>query len=364
MPSTAIPVILLQGSPLERGRQHGTVFADAIRAALERLRDATPAPSLEEARGRAARSWSILTERAPDVAAEVHGLAEGSGSGLLDVYLHIGFEFFPEPPPTGCSAIAVRGGAGAIVGQNWDAPKEAASELALFLHVGPDGFERALVASVGTLGWVGCNRHGLCLVNNDLMLDRAQDGLPSQVVRRIALAQPNVPAALRVLHDLPHMGGRCYLLGDAAGAIAGVEVSPSTGARPLPRADRIAHTNHATLPETQVVEDGRALQRTYPSSRWRLEGLNRFSAGSPTAAGVMRVLRDRDGAPNAISKSLSPDEATQTAFSIVFDCAAGNLHLCTGLPSSGPFTTFRLLEAFLSQACGGGSSDGSFRAAR
>ncbi len=47
--------------------------------------------------------------------------------------------------------------------QNWDAPPEFAKDLVLFLHFGAEGFEQAIVGSVGALGWVGCNRHGLAL---------------------------------------------------------------------------------------------------------------------------------------------------------------------------------------------------------
>jgi isopenicillin-N N-acyltransferase-like protein len=208
--------------------------------------------------------------------------------------------------------------------------------------VSEQGVERAFIASVGTLGWVGCNRHGLALLTNDLMLDAIPHGLPSQVVRRLVLDQPTVSAAVATLRSLPNMAGRCYLLGDATGAVAGVEISPSVGVREMATASPILHTNHARLLETAAIEDEARLQAIYPSSRHRLDALSRVSDGARTVTDVKRILRNRDGAPNAISKSLSEEEETETAFSIIFDCAAGRFHLCAGPPSAGAYAPFSL----------------------
>ncbi|MDQ0473041.1 C45 family autoproteolytic acyltransferase/hydolase [Labrys wisconsinensis] len=344
MPRNPIPILVLRGRPFERGGRHGEAFAAEIQRALGRSKDTSSRKAYEAARGRAAHSWPLLEECAPEIAMEVQGLAEGSSSDVTDLYLRIGFEFFVDAAPTGCSGIAIAGPNGAVIGQNWDAPPEDAVDLALVLHAGEAGVETAMVASVGTLGWVGCNRSGLALSTNDLILDAIPCGLPSQVVRRLALDQASVPAAIGALRSLPNMGGRCYLLGDAAGAIAGVEISPSVGVSAMAATSPILHTNHARLPETAVVEDEARLQAVYPSSRSRLAALERLADGARTVADVMAVLRNRDGAPNAISKTPSKEEKTETAFSIVFDCAAAEIHLCAGPPSTGVYQTVRLSD--------------------
>lgn len=339
-----LPVMVLQGSPYQRGHQHGSTFEPDIVSALKLLERSVSGRVMRRARCRAAASWRILLDVAPAIAAEIEGLAAGSRCAAEDIFLRIGFEFFGEPAATGCSALAFNGGGGAIVGQNWDAPGGTKADLVLFMHSDPDGSRLATVASKGTLGWFGQNGRGLSLVTNDMMLDMTSAGLPSQVVRRLVMSQADVPSALRLLRRLPHMSGRSYLLGDASGRIAGVELSPATGVNALHAAGPLVHTNHAVLEQTQAVENRRLLRRIYPSTYRRYASLVGATGSLNSVTDAMRVLRDRTGAPNAISKSLSPLEATETACSVVYDCAAGVMHLCLGLPSAGAFVACRVAE--------------------
>jgi isopenicillin-N N-acyltransferase-like protein len=236
----------------------------------------------------------------PDQAADVAArgrIADGCGAELAEILLRVGFEFFDAMPPAGCSAIACKGPQGAIVAQNWDAPPTVANELALFVHGGARGFEQAVIASVGGLAWVGCNRHGLALLNNDLMLRSRAPGLPSQIVRRIVLREARADDAVAALRTLPHMAGRSYLLGDATGAIAGVEVSAGRGVRVFQGPRPILHTNHALHPDIRDDEDEHALMKTYPSSRQRLDVLQRVASSASSVDHVVGALQNREGFP-------------------------------------------------------------------
>jgi hypothetical protein len=229
---------------------------------------------------------------------------------------------------------------GAIVAQNWDAPPSMAQDLALFLHFGPDGFEQAVVASCGGLCWVGCNRHGLALVNNDLLLSSTAEGLPSQIVRRLVLAERSVPAAIIRLRALPHMGGRSYLLGEASGAVAGVEVSARFGVRVNQVESPVLHANHALDPDIAADGDEGLLMAAHPSSRYRHDMLRRKFPPACTLESIALLLSDKEGAPNGISKALSPEEPTATLFSAIFDCGAKAMLLCLGAPGDRPYQRF------------------------
>lgn len=337
-----IPILLLEGTPFERGRQHGAAFPTHIVSALTRLRHTWGDDEHRKARARATASWPLVDAYAPDAAAEIRGIAHGASCDATDLLLHIGFEFFPAESPSGCSGLAVSTPRGAVIGQNWDAPPDAAASLVLFIHADENGLEKVMIGSIGMLGWVGANRSGMCLLNNDLLLDTAEVGLPSQIVRRVALDQPDTASALSALSALPHMGGRAYLLGDRAGRIAAVEVSPSVGVRTLSQQATLFHTNHALSPDIIAVEDGARLAGVYPSSRQRLEVLRRTGADATSAAEVMRTLRNRESAPDAISKTPSRDEPTETAFSVIFDQSRREMHLCAGPPSSGGYAAIPL----------------------
>lgn len=337
----ALPVIVLQGSPQERGRQHGARFAAEIQTALARLRAEHSAAAFDAARQRATQAWPLITDQAAAVAAEIDGMADGAGVDATLLLLNIGFEFFSTPATTGCSAVALTAPGGALVAQNWDAPGSAIDELALFLHVGPSGFEQAMIASIGGLGWVGCNCHGLAFVNNDMLMRQAGAGLPSQIVRRLILAEADVPAATRRLTALQHMGGRSYVLGDAAGRVAAVEVS-AHGAKIQSQSAPVFHTNHALQTDIRQDEDEAALQRIYPSSRERHAALLRHAAALSGPGSIKILLANEDGAPDSICKTASAREPTETVFSVLFDCGRREIHLCAGAPARNSYVTLAL----------------------
>ena len=338
--SIVIPVVALHGTPFERGRQHGSRFRTEIGRALAAARAKHGTAAYEAARAQAAATLPEIAQRAPAIAAELDGIANGAESDPVDVLLRSGFELFGVPAIAGCSAIAVGTPRGALVAQNWDAPLSFAPELVLFLHFGPGGFEQAIVASYGALCWVGCNRHGLSFVNNDLMLATTVPGMPSQIVRRLILQERSVAAALDLLQTLPHMAGRSYLLGDAAGAVAGVEVAARIGARINQRGSPVLHTNHALDGDVAVDELEAELQATYPSSCRRYDVLRRKLPAQPDVSAIAALLADEEGYPDSISKAASPGEPSATLFSVIFECSVRSLLLCPGAPAHHPYQRF------------------------
>ena len=336
-----IPLVVLMGSPRERGRQHGERFRSRIQAAIDDLRRRHGGTAFDQAIERSREALVLLTATAPDVAAELSGIADGADTSPDVVLLRSGFELFePAAPAIGCTAMAF---GGAVVAQNWDAPEGTLDELACFLHVDGGAVAALVIASVGALGWAGCNSHGLALVNNDLMIPGIAAGLPSQAIRRIVLSAPDVGAGVALMRQLSHMGGRSYLLGDADGRTAAVEVAGTLGVRCLEGDGRFLHTNHALDAAMAQAEDEEALRRTYPSSRQRLARLRTLATdGRSDPAAVAAMLCDHDGYPNSICKHPSDDEATVTTFSMIVDCASRTLHLTSGTPCRGRSQTVSL----------------------
>lgn len=336
--NTEMPVVVLVGTPYERGLMHGSRFRTEIAAILDRDLRGLPAQQLSAARNRAAGVFERINNVAPQVAEELAGIAEGAKRTVPEIVLRCGFELLKPIGDTGCSAVAARTNSGAIAAQNWDGPPSKQADLALFLHIAPDGFQFAVVDSFGSLGAVGMNCNGLALVNTDLLLEGARAGIPSRVVRRLVLAMPDVKSAARRLAELPHMAGRAYLIADRAGEVAAVEVSARSGANFLPASNVFLHTNNALLPDTRAEEDQRALSGTYPSSAARLSAMQAAVACDKlSVGGVMKILRDESGAPDAVCKTASANEPSETAFSIVMDCSRGDLHLAAGKPSENAY---------------------------
>jgi isopenicillin-N N-acyltransferase-like protein len=147
------------------------------------------------------------------------------------------------------------------------------------------------------------------------------------------LRESRADDAVAALRALPHMAGRSYLLGDATGAIAGLEVSAGRGVRVFRGPSPILHTNHALHPDIKDDEDERALMATYPSSRHRLDVLRRVASSASSVDHVVGALQNREGFPDSICKSPSDAEGTQTSFSIIVDCGRGILQVCPGSPA-------------------------------
>jgi isopenicillin-N N-acyltransferase-like protein len=330
----SLPTVTLHGTPFERGLQHGARFRQEIGAAAALLKSEQGESGYRRAAALALNAWPDIQAQAPAAAAELEGISAGARLALVDSLLLSGFEFFERPAAVGCSAIAASGPGGAIVAQNWDAMPSAAAGLALLFHFGADGFEHAVIGSIGSLGWVGCNRHGLAFVNNDLVLSSAGLGLPSQIVRRLILEQTSVVAAIDRLKAIRHMAGRSYLLGDATGAVAGVEVSAVHGARVNQTVSPVLHANHALDPEIATDEAGTGLEAIYPSSRHRQSVLQRKAPEQPTVGSIAALLSDMEGHPDAVAKTASAREPTATLFSVIFDCGGRALHLCAGTPTA------------------------------
>ena len=336
----AIPVVVLYGTPFERGSQHGRRFRTEIGGAIAAARSERGPEVWQAACKQATAAMPAIDEHAPDVAAELKGIATGAGLDSIDVLLRSGFELFGPAAVAGCSALAVGTARGALVAQNWDAPVSFARELVLFLHYGPQGFELAVIASTGGLCWVGCNRHGLAFVNNDLMLATTRPGLPSQIIRRIILQERSTAGALARLKVLPHMAGRAYLLGDAAGAVAAVEVSATAGVRVNQADNPVLHTNHALASDIAADESEATLLATYPSSRHRYDVLRGKCPPRPDAAVIAALLADQEGHPDSVAKAASLREPSATLFSAIFDCGDRALFLCSGAPSDHPYQRF------------------------
>ncbi|MBB3545201.1 C45 family peptidase [Rhizobium sp. BK399] len=327
MAKLQIPVIVLRGTAFERGQQHVSHLRSLIIADYDRLRRSAETTDWNRACAKAAASLEKVSALDSDLHSELEGMAAETGISAIDIYLLSCFEYFSDRR-TGCTSAAISTPSGALVAQNWDGPEGADRHLAILVHEAP-GKRMVTIATAGTLGWVGLNDSGFAFVNNDLMLDEKQDSLPSLVIRRLMLARPSVEAALDVLMSQPHMSGRSFILGDAAGRLQLAEVGPSIGLSHR-IVDSIVHTNHPLFPDASVWENIEAEARHYPSSRERLRAARRFALTD--AASLAALLRDRTGAPDAICKSFSPREPTATAFSVIFDCGQREAAIWPGQP--------------------------------
>jgi isopenicillin-N N-acyltransferase-like protein len=335
------------GSPAERGYQHGV----ALRRQIDRRVRATvdlpgASPSGPELEQLAQPWWHAIVESAPSVADELDGLARGSEQPLHQIVLLNAFEAFGPGDQAhlgGCTCVGLATTAGPVIGQNWDANPSLAGSADIHHHVDPGGLDLVVLASPGGLGWIGMNQAGLALLNSDLLTTGHATGVPSQVVRRVLLAQPDSRSAMGVLAAIPPVGGRAYVLADASSDLAVVEVAPDVGLRDT-TGTGLVHTNHGLDAHVAARESASLVEEVYPSTHRRLERARALlGSAEPSVAGVKSVLADHHHRPFSICRHETPCEPTITAASVVLDCATRTAHYALGNPCKQPWAAVPLL---------------------
>ena len=323
--------IHIEGPPLERGRMHGRLLREPIRAHLavweQAVRsnyaigsDQLIAKFLSDTNFMAAISrWT------PDLLDEISGIADGAGvqpeaiytlNMLDEVWVRYGKAGIPLEH---CSSIAWKGTSHspAIVAQNMDieAFRDGFQTLVHVTHA-TSNQEQLLVTFAGGIGLLGLNSLGLGLcVNSLLQLNSSIDGLPVACVVRGVLDQINASNAHDFLRMVRHATGQNYLFADQDG-IYDVECSANKVVT-IKNQDGSAglwHTNHPLVNDdvserflnpTDTLRD--AVTQRFTNSSTRLQSLEK-TLGLIVNAGVDTIRRaltakDSEQFPVCVGKS-------------------------------------------------------------
>lgn len=353
-----LPIVECPTGPRERGRAHGEALRGVIADKIGRWHAA-----IGEAYGEPADSFlprflaatgfhAAISARAPDLALEVEGIAEGAGITAETAHaLQLMDEewWFGRAGGDGhCSsmAIAPARGRGAIAAQTMDLPQWHDGAQALLMLSERDGSRTAVFTSAGMIGLMGAAGRGLAICVNTLsQLAVSRSGLPVAFVMRKALACADVAEATALLRSVPHASGQNYQLADRAG-IATLECS-ALGAVELDIADgRSLHTNHPLA--SRDARDGGSLEGS-ADSRARLDSLHAdlgdLDADRLDAASVRAALAAcRPGGAVSI---LPPEDSSlvepMTIGAIVSEVAdVITLSACPGPPGREAWRTFTL----------------------
>jgi isopenicillin-N N-acyltransferase-like protein len=201
---------------------------------------------------------------APDLVAEVAGIAAGAGvpdDALLALQARTELLGGPE-----CSLIGRPG----RIEQNWDWRPDVVPLV--WVVEQPGGRWFATLTEAGMLGKIGLSSAGLCVGLNFLRcsLDGGVRGAPVHVLLRMLLDRTeSVAAGIALLETAPVSASSCVTIA-SADEVVGVELSPG-GARVL-LDDPLLHTNHF-LAGPPAGEDLEAAEE--PSTLERLDVLRR-----------------------------------------------------------------------------------------
>ena len=261
-----IPELTLSGAPRDRGRQHGeelrALIAAAVGAWFEHLAPRTDSHAFvtEISGGTGLRVAGEA--HAPDLMAEVAGIAEGAGQDfetmfawqLIDEcwwYLDDAEARASGAAADGrerCSALAVNHQGRGIVAQTQDLDRHCDGTQVMLRYLDPSGLEVLVPSLAGLLALNGVNSVGLAVGITTLsQLPHSTSGVASGLLIPLLLRCNTTDEALALLNRVPIASGNSFVIGSRDRSAA-VEVS-SEALGVSADGDRALHTNHALVQE-------------------------------------------------------------------------------------------------------------------
>ena len=347
VPEGTVPLISVEGSAYDCGRDYGEIVRSAYPGYERYLRHAAGWAHLPGA------ARTLFEQRAQYVPEIFRGLAEsgaserssnGSGSAAPGASASL-------VAREGCTAFALSGDVTLegqpISGQTKDVQTSSAA-LFIVLRMRVAGGPTLLVlAYPGEVLGLGMWSTGMTLFRNSLMsTDGASKGLPMEQWGMLALAGSSIHEAIEIAerHGISNAG--CHLISDKTGAACSVEYN-AAGVGLVWAKDGIAtHANHPEAEVTRPLEDLTWAASERENSRYRMHGLHaRFAAerGRLTAQRAMQILGDHTYYPQGICRHwIEGEPNSETVSAAVCEPAKGLLHVVRGQPCSSWPVTYSL----------------------
>ncbi|MBO3747943.1 peptidase C45 [Streptosporangiaceae bacterium NEAU-GS5] len=294
--------------PFDRGHEFGRIHATKVARTVEVYRDvfayhAGHEVDLADPGGRALKA---IKGWAPDLGAEIEGIAEGARLPVTDIAaINARTEILAAVGAGGlseCSAVVLLGddkaAEGPVAMQTWDWLREMDEGWFVWTIPHADGRVTQTLTEYGVVGKIGVNAHGLGVLFTMLHHDRdGQEGigLPVHVAaRRVMDECSSVHAGAYLLATAPVSASSSVTMvegGPEGRSAISAELHPDGPGWKVPDDDGIlVHTNHFLDPRA-VPQD--SYPRQHPGTLIRRDMLRRGlrpHAERPTADAVRTVM--------------------------------------------------------------------------
>lgn len=347
-----IHVVVLEGTPHERGVAHGK----ALRSEIEHLVNAWK-EDLKRTHGMEPEAFIELfleetefipaIERwTPGLMDEVRGIAEGSGIDFETIFaFQLPDEIWAnagEIVRNRCSSIGVdaRDGRPTLVAQNLDIPGWYHHHPTV-LHIKDDDLESFVVTVPGLVGANGLNSRSVAVcVNTLLQLKPSREGLPVAFVVRGILSKKTHAEALAFVRTIEHASGQNYI-------VAGLEEAPSLECSqkvvsryvPFEDARLTFHTNHPLVNSNFRSGYVKRLEEKGPYH------CDRFVALAERLKGDSKV--DADAVKKALgirNPGVPVNNSSTYVCTVMVMKRAPELHISAGRPDEVPFEILKFID--------------------
>lgn len=282
---TRFPVIPMQGSHFEMGRQYGSQCRQMIAQLAGRFDSIFIRNDklYERAHQAMDDAIPIVEAAAPELIAEVAGIAEGAGLGFEETFrLSCSAEAGQwrgcmqrrsevSIRDDQCTSFAANTDDGTLVAWNMDWYKELLPYMVL-LHGRPDDQPDFLsFALAGSVGRPGLSEH-IAIGANQLPYRPTPDppedgpewagpGVPYCFISRMLLALGSTAEALEMLAKTRRMCCLNYTIGDEGGDICAVETTPDAQSVLRPQRSFLTHANTFHSPDFSGMPDHERAER-------------------------------------------------------------------------------------------------------
>ncbi len=351
-----VPVLDVQGSHREIGRQIGAAFPQQVRHGIENARrffaDAFPQLQLtwEGVQIQSRKYLPFVQERFPQYFDELLGIAEGADVPLDEVVVLNAMEAVTSDALhlTRCTSMAVaqeRTADGCVLlAHNEDWVPEDEDDVYL-VRARPNDEPAFLAMSYGgLLPNIGFNAAGIAQLIDTVYPTDARVGVPRIIVGRAVLGSRTPGEAIRNALAAHRAAGYNHLIAHESGELYSVEVSARRFDVLGSTDGSLVHTNHYLSSHMREIEkdpyDLIGTRVRYFRARRLLRAQTHHTIES-----LQAILCDHVNYPDSICNHATqgdPLDREKTINSLIIDLTARELHLAWGNPCANPYHTFSL----------------------
>jgi len=353
------PIVTVEGSPYECGRQHGEAAKGLVQANISYYLgywERNLGLTVKDVHARAESLAETVKGFDPTLMEEMRGVADGADAALEDVLAINGrYELAwasPRQLMGGCTSIgatptATRLGC-TLMAQNWDYRLGVKDSL-IVLEVKRDGSPAVAVhTEAGVIGHKGMNSAGLGLLLNAMVSgrDRLGDSVPFLLVCRKMLNCDRLSDAVNVFINAGRAVSYNMMVG-CEGALLDLEAYPGGVSTLMPEGGVLVHTNHFVGPRPLEVSDEYVKAESSTLHRYAVarEQMAR-GAGGHRVESLMEVLRNHVDYPTSVCYHVDtrkdPDQREETLSSVVMNLEERAMWLTRGPPCGVPYMRLSL----------------------
>jgi isopenicillin-N N-acyltransferase-like protein len=344
------PLVVIEGSPRERGVAYGRRCRDRIQATIDVYRrifrsegKLTWSRALDAAAGYA----DPIARYDADIMAEISGLAQGAAvpeKAILAINARSELLFQltagTAPPKPCCTALAAvaqpDSGRSMLMAQNWDWYQATMDQCVLLLIRQPPRPTILQLVEAGLIAKMGMNSAGLGLCTNALLTDGWRVGVPYHAILRGILNARHMADAIGAITRARRASAGNYLIGHGDGFAVDIEASPDHLNLLYPQQGLLTHANPFQRPNPANAD---LLPGLWPDTVVRDARAAQLCSGhrpGDDLTWIKRILSDHFDYPSGIcthpSDTADPDAQWQTNASLIMDLGRRMMFLTHGPP--------------------------------